>query len=171
MCLQAVQRGSWRESGTRSAANSTRCKRPSRRSKTIGSSSSKSPSRFAPGQKSCCVARWGGPKLTSILPAELRGALIADSKGDACRVARLGDQQLTGFQQADLLLILDWAHGRRRPEVTMKRSVAHVGELGQMPDPDRLMIMRPDPGDRAANLRQAAIGAGELAELRALRAL
>lgn len=127
--------------------------------------------RLAPRQKPCCVARWGGSELTSILSAELRNALVADREGDACRVSRLGDQQLVGRKQSDLLLILDRAHARRRLEVTMKRGGAHVGELCQSSNLDRLIVMRPNPGDRPTNLVQAAIGAGKLAEVRALRTL
>ena len=122
-------------------------------------------------RKPRCVTRWGGPELTSVLPAELRSALVADSKSNTGRAARLGDQEIAPLQQANLLLILNRAHGRRCLEVTMKRSVAHMGELGQMPDLDRLMVMRPNPADRPANLAEAAIGASEQAELLALRAL
>lgn len=44
-------------------------------------------------------------------------------------------------------------------------------QLGQLRHIDRLVVMRSDSGGGAADLRQAAIGARELAQLFALRAL
>lgn len=46
-----------------------------------------------------------------------------------------------------------------------------MGDFGQIPDPDRLMGMRADPGDRLANPGQMAVGARKFTKLSALRAL
>jgi hypothetical protein len=56
-----------------------------------------------------------------------------------------------------LLLILDRPHGRRGPEVTMKCGITHVGEFGQMPDLDWLLVMCPNPGDHATGHHSLAM--------------
>lgn len=74
--------------------------------------------------ESGCVARWGQAELAGLFVAELRNAFVADGEGNTRRVPWLSNEQLAALEQANLLLVLNWAHGRHGFEVTIERGVA-----------------------------------------------
>lgn len=94
-------------------------------------------------------------RVTAANPGMRLVRLDIESYGSVKLVGqKTGNQPLTSLQQADLLLILDRAHRRRRLEMPMKRSDAHMRDFGQVPDADRFMIMGSEPSDRPANAKQ-----------------
>jgi hypothetical protein len=71
-------------------------------------------------------------------------------------------QQQAGLLQPDLLLELDRAERRDRLEVAVKGRRAHSARTGELLHPERLGVMVGDPPDGVADLREAAVGEGDL---------
>ena len=98
----------------------------------------------------------------AVFAAELRGAVVADGVSDAGDVVRVGEESRPCLAQADLLLVLDRRHRRDRAEVAVERRDAHRRELGELIDPQRLVVVDADPADRAGHVGEPAVGQPDL---------
>ncbi len=63
----------------------------------------------------------GETEEPAVLPAELRGALIADAHGCTADVEGLHNEQAAGFVESELFLVLQRAHGSDRVELMVQR--------------------------------------------------
>lgn len=101
---------------------------------------------------------------TSVFPAELVGAFIADHESDGGGIALSGDQQRAGMKKADPLLELQRAQRRDRLEVAVKRRDTQGSHLGQCLHLDLRGKIAPDPVDRNADARQRGVRRGDIAQ-------
>lgn len=72
----------------------------------------------APGPRS--IACWRHAKQSGVLAAELRRTFIADREADAGGVSLTGNQQTACFLQTNVLLVLQWTHGRDGLEMAVQ---------------------------------------------------
>src|SRR4051794_375287 len=98
-----------------------------------------------------------------VLPAELRGVVVADAVAGAGGVEVLAEEEAAGFLEAELLLELQGAHRRHRLEMVVESRDAHP-ELPRQPlDAQRLVEIPAQPFD---GLRDVRDGIGPAAEER-----
>ncbi len=105
----------------------------------------------------------------AVLPAELGRAVVADRVRDFGDVAAAGDQRQPGLLETDRLLVLDRGHVGHRPEVPVERRLAHLGQRGELPDPDRVVVMVTDPLHGAGDVGEVPVREPDLTDDRALR--
>src|SRR5207245_4337183 len=77
----------------------------------------------------------------AVLPIELTGAVVANLKSDGRRVDIIGEHAGSRGLQANLFLVLQRTHRRKRPEVMMQRSHCHPCYLGKFFHPERLAVV------------------------------
>src|SRR6202171_1746610 len=118
-------------------------------------------------QCECVAARWRTEHST-VLAAELRGAVVAHREANAGGVPRVGNQPRTCLVQADLLLKLDRRHRCDCAEMAVERRNAHGRERCKFLNAQRLVVVDADPTDRAAQVRELAVGEPDLAHGRPL---
>lgn len=83
----------------------------------------------------------------SVLPAELRHALVADAKCRGAGIDGFDQQQTAGFVEPDLLLVLQRAQPGDGGEVMVKGGYAHGRHVGQRLDAHWLGMVLAQPGD------------------------
>src|SRR5215471_3085611 len=97
------------------------------------------------------------PEEAAVLPAELRGAFVADPTADGSDIFSFVSQDAPRFLKTKLLLILQWAHPRYVAEPLMKAGRAHPRPSGQVVGSKRLAKMLPQPCDGDANAMRLTV--------------
>src|SRR3546814_8815719 len=77
------------------------------------------------------------PEQAAVLPAELRGTVVADAMAGRGGFHPFAQHQPARFLQAQLLLELQRRHGRGRLEALVQRGWAHVRRGGEFLDAQR----------------------------------
>ena len=78
------------------------------------------------------VSNRGSPEVSTVLPAELRGALVAHLKPRRGGIDIVGEHESTSLLQAQSLLILEWAESGHGTEMLVESGVAHLGHGSQI---------------------------------------
>ena len=116
------------------------------------------------------LADGGLAEKAAVFAVELAGAFVADFEGCAGGVEAVVDHALAGYVKAQLLLILQRAHGGERAEVMVEGGDAHLRHDGQVFDTERLVVVGAEPGDDAGGAVALLAECGDGAEVHALRA-
>src|ERR1700716_962401 len=101
-------------------------------------------------QRECVAARWRTEHST-VLAAELRGAVGAPCEANSGGVPRIGNKPHPCLVQADLLLKLDRRHRCDRAEVAVERRHAHGRERRKFLNSHRLVVGSAEPTDRVTH--------------------
>ena len=78
----------------------------------------------------------------------MAGALVSDLKGRTGGVDTIHEHASPRRLQPKLFLVLKRTHGSQHPEMMVQRGHAHARDFREIFHPERLRIVRPDPGDR-----------------------
>lgn len=116
------------------------------------------------------IAHGGLAEKAAVLTTELAGAFITNFKGGAGRIESLMEHALPSDVQAQVLLILERAHGGECAEVMMERGDAHTGNLCEFFDSERFGVVIAKPGDGLGGSVALLAESGDGAEVLALRA-
>ena len=73
----------------------------------------------------------------AILATELRSALVSDLKRRGRRIEVFGKHQPSRLVQTQLLLVLQWAHGRQGTEMVVECRFAHIDVCREVVDAKR----------------------------------
>src|ERR1035441_2426479 len=86
---------------------------------------------------------------TAVFAAELAGAFVSHLKGRTGGVHTIHEHASPRCLQPKLFLILKRTHGGQHPEMMVQRGDAHARDFREVFHPQRLRIVRTDPGDRS----------------------
>lgn len=107
----------------------------------------------------------------AVFAIELAGGFITDFKGGGGGIAALVEHEGTGGLETKLLLVLDGAHGGEGAEVVVEGGDTHAGDLGELLDAERFVVIVAEPVDGFGGALALVALRGDGAEASAFRAV